>query len=174
MYSDNYYDQLQFSETLAECRKLIDTDYYEKFIEEKLLNNNFKLILSLKATPGLNLKKDNEVKEKLKQYKESLSDEELNDLVDLNKKLEQFQSEEDTKEQKDTIPTLELSDIDAKLEDVERIEKKIDNYTFLNPNLFTSNIHYASFMFDLSKFSQKDYFYLSLLSDYIGLSDTTN
>ncbi len=91
MYSDSYYDQLQFSETLAEC-----------------------------------------------------------------------------------IPTLELSDIDAKLEDVERIEKKIDNYTFLNPNLFTSNIHYASFMFDLSKFSQKDYFYLSLLSDYIGLSDTTN
>ena len=174
MYSDSYYDQLQFSETLAECRKLIDTDYYEKFIEEKLLNNNFKLILSLKATPGLNLEKDNEVKEKLKQYKESLSNEELNELVDLNKKLEQFQSEEDTKEQKDTIPTLELSDIDAKLEDVERIEKKIDNYTFLNPNLFTSNIHYASFMFDLSKFSQKDYFYLSLLSDYIGLSDTTN
>lgn len=174
MYTDSYYDQLQFSETLAECRKLIDTDFYEKFIEEKLLNNNFKLILSLKATCGLNLKKDNEIKEKLKKYKESLSEEELNELIELNKNLEKFQSEEDSQEQKDTIPTLELEDIDSKLEDVEIIEKKVDDYTFLNPNLFTSNIHYASFMFDLKNFSQKDYFYLSLLSDYIGLSDTKN
>ena len=174
MYTDSYYDQLQFSETLAECRKLIDTDFYEKFIEEKLLNNNFKLILSLKATCGLNLKKDNEIKEKLKKYKESLSEKELNELIELNKNLEKFQSEEDSQEQKDTIPTLELEDIDSKLEDVEIIEKKVDNYTFLNPNLFTSNIHYASFMFDLKNFSQKDYFYLSLLSDYIGLSDTKN
>ncbi|WP_297811707.1 insulinase family protein [uncultured Finegoldia sp.] len=174
MYTDSYYDQLQFSETLAECRKLIDTDFYEKFIEEKLLNNNFKLILSLKATCGLNLKKDNEIKEKLKKYKESLSEKELNELIELNKNLEKFQSEEDSQEQKDTIPTLELEDIDSKLEDVEIIEKKVDDYTFLNPNLFTSNIHYASFMFDLKNFSQKDYFYLSLLSDYIGLSDTKN
>ena len=174
MYTDSYYDQLQFSETLAECRKLIDTDFYEKFIEEKLLHNNFKLILSLKATCGLNLKKDNEIKEKLKKYKESLSEEELNELIELNKNLEKFQSEEDSQEQKDTIPTLELEDIDSKLEDVEVIEKKVDDYTFLNPNLFTSNIHYASFMFDLKNFSQKDYFYLSLLSDYIGLSDTQN
>lgn len=174
MYTDSYYDQLQFSETLAECRKLIDTDFYEKFIEEKLLNNNFKLILSLKATCGLNLKKDNEIKEKLKKYKESLSEKELNELIELNKNLEKFQSEEDSQEQKDTIPTLELEDIDSKLEDVEIIEKKVDDYTFLNPNLFTSNIHYSSFMFDLKNFSQKDYFYLSLLSDYIGLSDTKN
>lgn len=174
MYTDSYYDQLQFSDTLNKCRELIDTDYYEKFIEEKLLNNNFKIVLSLKATAGLNLEKDNEVKEKLKNYKESLSEEQLNDLLELNKNLEKFQSQEDTKEQKDTIPTLELEDIDSKLEEVDLNEEKIDNYTFLNPDLFTSNIHYGSFMFDLSNYSQKDYFYLSLLSDYIGLSDTLN
>lgn len=174
LYTDSYDDQLQFSDTIKKLRELIDTDYYENFIKEKILDNNFKLVMTVKASPGLNDEKDRQQAEKLAKFKEGLSDEEINNLIKMNKELEEFQSKEDSQEQKDTIPSLELSDIDPHLERViTHIDKK-DEYTIINPDLFTSGIHYTQILFDLGRYSQEDFFYLSLLTDYIGKSDTEN
>ena len=172
LYDGDPTAEFKYESVLKDLRDKINTDYYEKFVEEKILNNNHKVIIALKATPGLNAKKDKEVVEKLKEFKNSLSEDELIKLIEENKILNEFQNREDTQEEKDTIPTLKLSDIKADVLEIPSIEEKVDEYTILYHPLFTGKINYIDFVFDLEFVKEEDLPYISLLSDLIGMVDT--
>ncbi|HHX66530.1 MAG TPA: peptidase M16 [Gallicola sp.] len=174
LYDEDPTIQFKYEDVLKELRENIKTDYYEKFVETNILNNNNKVIISLEASPGLNAKKDVEVAKKLKEYKESLSEEELNNLIEENKALGEFQNREDTQEEKDTIPSLKLSDIDSNVLEIPSIEEKKDNYTILYHPLFTGKINYIDLVFDLEFIKEEEIKYLALLCDLLTMVDTKN
>lgn len=164
----------KFEDVLSKIREKIGTDYFEKYIEEKILNNPNKVIISLEATPGLNMEKDKEVDKKLQEYKESLSEKELEELLEQNRVLEKFQNSEDTEEEKNTIPKLKLDDIESKVLEIPTEELKKDNHVVLYHDLFTGKINYITLAFDLDWAEKEDIQYIALLSDMLTKVSTKN
>ena len=56
LYGEDPYINLEFSKYLKQLAKLADTGYFEKLIEDKLLNNPLRIEISLKAEPGKMMK----------------------------------------------------------------------------------------------------------------------
>lgn len=174
LYDKDPLMQFRYESLLDELNEKIDTDYYEQYLEDKFLNNKHKVVMSLNATPGLNSSKDEDVKLRLENYKKSLSDEEIDNLIKENEKLSKFQNRVDTIEEKDTIPTLELSDVNTDIKDIPLIKKIKDNIEILHTPLFTKKINYVKIIFDVDFMKKEDILYMSLLNDILGLMDTEN
>lgn len=172
LYDEDPKSQFKFNDLLKELREAIDTDYYENFVKEKILNNPYKVLISLEAVEGLNTKRDQEVHNKLQKYKSSLSEGEILDIIEENQILEEMQNREDTAEEKETIPSLSLSDIEAKTVEIptEILEK--GSTTILLHDLFTQKIDYFTLAFNLDFIKEEEVETLSLMSDIIGLMDT--
>ena len=152
-----YYDEL---------REDLKGNYFENIIEEYILNNNHKTYVTLIPDTNYSIIEENRVKEVLKNYKNSLSDKELDDLVKMNIELKKYQSEPSTKEELDTLPKLSLDDIKTNIEkfNLDVIENK---YKILFSNYHTNDIQYIKYYFDISKLNYNDLKYASLYSDLI-------
>ena len=174
LYDNSPFDGLTFNDTIENLKSNIEDGVFEKYIEEKLLNNNYSLITV--ATPELdkNLKEEEELKIKLQKYKESLSKEELEEIIQAHKDLNDFQMTEDSKEDKKTIPSLELSDISDKITHIEREVIQEDFAKVLVNEQFTNELSYLTFAFNIDHISKEDIQNLSLITDLLTKVNTKN
>lgn len=172
LYDESPLVALRFNQTLEDLREGIENGAFEKFVDEKILKNNHKSITTVVPNVGLNEVKDAEVAKKLEEYKDSLSKEELEELIENNKALVEMQVSEDSEEAKATIPILSVDEINKNLERVPREIIEKDNYKILYNDLFTAGINYAAYIFDISHIDPEDAPYLSLLSEMLGSVDT--
>ncbi len=172
LYGGSPFVSLEFDQLLIELREGAEGDYFERFIEERFLNNPHKVVLTVRPKKGLNLERDQALAQDLKAYKESLSQEELEEIIEANQALTKMQLTEDSEEDKATIPVLELSEIDDKLEEIPRLVEKSGNSTYLYHQIFTSGINYMNFAFDISHIEEDELFYLGLLNNLLGYVDT--
>lgn len=151
---------------------VVDTGYFESLVEEFILNNNHKTILTLAPEKGLTEKKEKELAEKLAKYKESLSEEERQAIIDDTKHLLQYQSEPSTQEELKTIPMLKLDDIDKKSQKIEYEVREMSGTKVVYSNLFTNNIAYITVSFDTENLKQELIPYVGLLTKVLGYVDT--
>lgn len=162
LYDDNHpFDKLETIKYYKELLDLLPTNYFEDLISKYILNNNHKTYVKLLSEDGFNIKEANQLKDKLKAYKESLSKEELANLVLANQKLKKYQEEESTKEELDTLPKLKKEDIklDALKPNLEVIK---DKYEILFSEYDVNNICYVSYLFDISNLNYEDLAYLGI------------
>lgn len=163
---------LEYQPVLERIKEESKNCYFEHLIEEKILNNNHKLIGLHLPNPDYYKHKDEQLKEELKQYKESLTKEEVDELIQLNEALIDFQNKEDTKEEKDSIPKLSLDDIKHKLEPIEKKVIKEEDFFVIGVPQSTSGITYMNISFDLAHLSDEERIYVSYLSKLLGISST--
>ena len=161
---DGPYMSLEIIKYYKELREEINTNYFESLLDKYILNNNHKSYVKLVPSLDTQLKEEEFVKEKLRIYKESLSDSELEELINKNKKLEEYQNTPSTKEELDTLPKLELDDIDKNPEEL-NLEVINDDYKVLYSNYKTNGITYLSYLFDITGVSPIDAQYISLYTD---------
>ena len=156
-----------------ELREDLNTDYFENIIKDYILNNNHKAYVTLIPSLDYSNREEKIVKEKLANYKKSLSDKELNELVKINKDLKKYQSEPSTKEEINTLPKLSLEDIKMTPEkyNLEVIDNK---YKLLFSNYHTNDIAYVKYYFDIEKLNDNDLKYVSLYSDLLFNLSTKN
>lgn len=171
-YGGDPLDQLRYEDLLADLRNCIDTDLWEKFVQEKILDNNHKLLLHLKPVPGLNDEKDKQVHEALQEKKASMSDEEIDKLVQFNQEMKAWQDSEDTDEIKATMPQLSLEDIETSLPNPPVDVEVLDEDEILSHDVFTSAIHYGRLSFPLNHLDLDELFYVQFLSEVLTLVDT--
>lgn len=151
----------------------IGTGYYEELVQKYLIDNTHCALVLVKPEKGLTAKKEMAVKEKLKAYKASLSKEELEKLVEDTKKLHEYEMMEPDKEDNEKIPMLSREDIGKKARKLYNDVKEIDGVKVLHHNIFTNNIGYLRFCFDITPYGQAAP-YLGLLSTVLGYVDTKN
>ncbi len=163
---------LRYEKNIETMKKGLTTDYFEKLIEKYLLTNTHSSLLTLIPKKGLADEKDAQLKIKLKNYKNNLSMEELQDIVNETRALIQRQTTPDPHEILETIPVLSLSDINEKVEKLEIEEKEAEGIKVLYHDVFTSKIAYITFMFDSTCVKEEDIPYISLLSTLLGKLDT--
>ncbi|MBP5385665.1 MAG: insulinase family protein [Lachnospiraceae bacterium] len=162
------------NDTYTFLRSQVDTGYFEGLVKKYLLDNPHAAAIVVEPERGLSARLDAELAEKLAAYKESLSDEELEALVEDTKALHRYQEEGSTDEEIASIPLLKVSDIKKEAEPFNNRIDRIDGVTVLTHDIFTNGIGYLTLRFDVTGMEAEDIPYLSLLSNILGLIDTKN
>ncbi len=165
---------LEFNKPLSDVKKALSTDLLQQTVKKYLISNPHSLLMVFKPEPGLQAKLDDETTNELKAYKASLSDAELDTLVDETKELIDYQKKEDSPEALATIPMLQLSDIDTNIEWYPVTEKTVSEVPVLHYNDFTNDILYVNLYFDMKTLPEDLIPYAQLLSSVLGKLSTEN
>lgn len=175
LYDDeNPFRHLEQNEQFAFLRKMLETDYFEKLIQEYFIDNNHRSIVVVAPVKGLTTKKDNELKEKLAGIKAGMSPEEIKSLVERTKNLKIYQETPSTKEELDTIPVLKREDLSNKVEPFYNQETKLNDVTVVRHDIFTNGIAYMNLMFDVTDVPKELLVYLVVLKGIMGYMNTKN
>ena len=153
---------------------VVETGYFETLIEQFIFENNHKVILTLAPEAGLTKKTEEELKTKLAEYKASLSEKQLQDIIDETKALLKYQSEPSSVEDMEKIPMLKLEDINKESPRIEYQVKELSDVKIIYSELFTNNIAYATVSFNTANISEELLPYVGLLSKILGYIDTDN
>lgn len=165
---------IEANDTYKTLREKIDTDYYEKLIERWMITNPHKTILTVKPVPGLTTKKDAALFEKLQEYKESLSAEEVAKIVEETKELRRYQEEPSSKEALETIPLLAREDMKKEATAYVNDVRKAGDTTLLVHDIFTNGIAYINLVFDLGKVPADLFPYVGILKAVLMMVNTEN
>lgn len=165
---------IEAGDTYAALRKKVDSRYFEELISEKLLNNPHRSVLVLAPERGLTARKDEELAKRLALYKESLSEIELEKIVEQTRQLRAFQEEPDRPEDLAKIPLLAREDIRRKVEPVILEERSVGDTKLIYHSIPTNGISYFRLLFDVTDISSELFPYIGILKAAIGLVDTEN
>lgn len=163
---------LQCLDTFRFLKEQVNTGYFENLIEEYLLNNKHAAIVTIVPEKGLNAKMDQKLEEKLAQYKNSLSDEEIDQLIKDTKHLKKYQEEPSPKEELEKIPMLSREDMRKEILPLSNIEKRISGIKTICHDVATNGIDYLTLMYDVSDIPAEDIPYLGVLKALLGYVDT--
>ena len=165
---------LKFNDTFEFLKKQIGTDYYANILKKYVLCNTHKSIVMAVPKKGLNKEMEQNTAERLKAYKESLSKEEIADLVKQTKELNVYQSEPSLAEDLEKIPVLELEDIGKEAYRMKNEEQMIEGIPVIKHDIFTNGIAYVGYYFSLNQVSLELLPYISLLTALYKEVDTKN
>ncbi len=171
---DQVFDQLEMLDVFQFLREQVGTGYYEELIQKYLLDNPHGVVVTLAPEKGLAGKKEEALKEKLEAYKATLSDEQLEGLVQDTIRLREYQEEVSSEEDLQKIPMLERKDMRKEISPYYNEEKQIGDVKVLLHNIETNGIDYITMLFDAEDVSMKDLPYLSVARTLLGYMDTEN
>ncbi|MCR5718980.1 MAG: insulinase family protein [Lachnospiraceae bacterium] len=171
---DKPFVYLNSNEVYKFFRENIDKGYFENLIKKYLLDNNHKSFLILHPDKKLAALKDEELKEKLKKIKASMTQEETEKVFAMMDALKEYSDREDTPEELATIPMLEISDLDKKAKPLGYTETKIDDIKVIQQDIFTNGIGYITLGFKINDIPEEYVKYLGLLKCCLGCMDTAN
>lgn len=172
LYDENKpFIHLKANDIFEFLKDQIGTGYYEKLIQTYLLDNTHASFVSVQPKEGLTGKIEKEEKEKLAAYKETLSEEQLAELVQETKELTAYQEEPTPADVLTCIPLLAREDIGKKAQPFYNVEKRMSGRQALHHNIFTNGISYIRLAFDVVDL--KEYApYIGLLTELISSMDT--
>ncbi len=163
---------IEANETFGKLREKVETDYFETLIKEALLDNAHKAVVILAPKKGLSEEREQKQREQLAAIRAAMTEEELQQVRDMNEQLTLFRETEDSKEDLEKIPMLTRQDMTREARDLVNEVRTMAGSTFLYHNIFTNGIGYIRFLFDLQNIPE-DYFpYLGILKGCLGLLNT--
>lgn len=163
---------LRYTEALQQLREGIKTRYYEQLIENYLLDNTHKVIVTLNPEQGKEEREQEVLAEKMAALKASMDTETIAQNIELCSELHKRQAAADTAEALETIPLLERSDIRREVEVTETVLKQLGTNDILYVPAFTNKIAYLNWYFDLTGIDKDLLPYCYLLSDVLGKFNT--
>ena len=165
---------MQALPTFEFLKENVETGYFEELIRKYLLDNTHGSIVIIRPEKGRTARMDRELAAHLKAYKESLSPEEVQALVQATKELEAYQEEESSQEDLAKIPVLKREDISRETAPVFNDEIDADGVKVVHHNVETNGIGYVTLMFDLSGIEEELLPYVGILQSVLGIIDTAN
>lgn len=166
------FSHVEANETFAFLRKQVGQGYFEKLIEDYILNNHHSALLILAPKKGLTEIKDKELAEKLADIKAHMTEDEIKTIVKETRELLEWQEKEDSREVLAKIPTLKRSDIKKEAEGLVNELGKIKDNDFLYHDVFTNGIGYLRLVFSIDELPGKYYPYLGILKNILCSVDT--
>ncbi len=157
---------------LDDLKNKVETDYFEKLIQDFLLDNEYAALVVVEPQKGLVAEEEEKLKQELSNTKAAMSKEEIDALVEQTRLLKEHQQEPSTKEQLACLPMLKRSDLRREARPLDLEEYEVAGTKVLHHKVFTSGIHYLNLVFDVSGIDQKDWQYLSLMTRMLSFVDT--
>ena len=158
--------------TFAKLRKAVDTDYFEKLIQEYLLDNTHGSSVTVKPKRGLGNEREEALAKELSDYKASLSDEEIKKLIEDTEHLKKYQEEPSSDEDLRKLPMLTRADMKKNAMPFSNIEDELLDVKVVCHDIESNGIDYISFLFDAGDFAQSELGYLGFFTNALGLVST--
>ncbi len=173
LYNDNMpFDMIEAIDIFRDLKEKINTDYFEKLIENYLIQNQHKSIVVVAPKEGLTAQNDRELTEKLAAYKASLSEDEIRQLIADTKALHDFQEAEDSPEDIAKIPMLTRKDMKKDAEGFVNEVRSINDTKVLFHDIPTNGIGYIKLIFDAANIPADLFAYIGILKNVLGFVDT--
>lgn len=158
--------------TFAKLRKAVDTDYFEKLIQEYLLDNTHGSSVTVKPKRGFGNEREEALAKELSDYKASLSDEEIKKLIEDTEHLKKYQEEPSSDEDLRKLPMLTRADMKKNAMPFSNIEDELLDVKVVRHDIESNGIDYISFLFDAGDFAQSELGYLGFFTNALGLVST--
>lgn len=158
--------------TFAKLRKAVDTDYFEKLIQEYLLDNTHGSSVTVKPKCGLGNEREEALAKELSDYKASLSDEEIKKLIEDTEHLKKYQEEPSSDEDLRKLPMLTRADMKKNAMPFSNIEDELLDVKVVRHDIESNGIDYISFLFNADDFAQSELGYLGFFTNALGLVST--
>ena len=163
---------LECLDTFAKLRRAVDTDYFEKLIQEYLLDNTHGSSVTVKPKRGLGNEREEALAKELSDYKASLSDEEIKKLIEDTEHLKKYQEEPSSDEDLRKLPMLTRADMKKNAMPFSNIEDELSDVKVVRHDIESNGIDYISFLFDAGDFAQSELGYLGFFTNALGLVST--
>ena len=175
LYGGDPLDGIVADKLYASLREKIGTSYYEDLIRDLIINCNHRAEVMLEPCGTLGAEKLEKERNKLSSIASGWSQQERHDLVEMNRKLIEWQGTEDTPEQQDTLPKLHLSDLKAT---PSRLPLEVCRHngtnTVLKHDINTNGISYVTIYADVKDLSLQQYSTLGIMLSLLGQTATVN
>lgn len=169
---ENPFTMLEPMAIYEELRKLNGTGYFEQLIKEYLIDNNHGTCIVLEPKHNLNAIEDEELAKKLAEYKSSLSEAQIDEMIEATKALKKYQEEPSSESDLEKIPLLKVTDIKKEVEPFSNELRTVCDTNVLYHNIETNGIFYIKLLFDAACLDKEEIKYVSLLKYIMGLMDT--
>lgn len=172
LYDKKPITSLRYEDDINELRADIDTGYFENLILKYLLKNTHQVLITMNAEKGLTEKKNAELANKLATYKNSLSDEQVEEIIQSTQALKQRQSSMDSEEALQSIPLLTRKDLTRSIDDTPLLEYTIDGIKNYHAQVDTNGISYVNLYFKTPEIAIEDISYMNILTRVLMSMDT--
>ena len=172
LYESDPSMHLSYETTLKKIKSSLTTPYFEMLIEKMLLNNPHSNLLVIKPQAGLNEEREAQLARLLEARKDNMSHEELEALIASNILLADWQNTPHTEEELEAIPILTIDDLDEEPETIPIEIEQHQEFKMLKHAMFTNQIQYAAFYFDIGHLEQNEMHYAGLITSLLGKIST--
>jgi len=172
LYGGDPFVYLRYEPLLEHLKTGLTNPYFESLITKYLLENKYRSKLVLIPQPGLNARKEQELKDHLAEVKAGMSSEEIENLIKHNQDLIAWQNSPDKTEDIAKIPFLNLRDVKKTSDPVPCVREVWKEFTLLKHELPTNGIVYFKAYFDLAHAEEEDLPWISLYTYLCGQVDT--
>ncbi|MDP2777222.1 MAG: peptidase M16, partial [Anaerolineales bacterium] len=157
LHEDEPFKLLTFETPLNEIKTRLTNDkrYFEKMIQTYLLDNVHRTTIRFKPDPELARRFEGEEKSRLAARREAMNEDKLRELVENAKQLKLKQETPDSAEALESIPVLELRDLNQQVRIIPIEELQVQDTKVLYHDIFTNGILYLDLGFDLRAMPQE-------------------
>ncbi|MEE1314884.1 MAG: insulinase family protein [Faecalimonas sp.] len=175
LYDENQpFLHVEATETFAFLKEQAKGDYFEQLIQKYLLDNTHGSIVIVKPEKGRTARMEKELAEKLQAKKASLSEAEVQELVEATHALVAYQEAEESPEDAQKIPVLKREDISREIAPIQNEVLELAGTQVIYHEIETNGIGYLDLLFDLSGVSAELLPYVGVLQAVLGIIDTEN
>jgi len=167
LYGSDPFIHLKYDKLMEKVKRKSKERYFENLIDKYLLNNNHQSIMIAKPKPDLEKKKDAKVRKNMRTLKASMSQSDIENLVQKTQELQAMQIKPDSPEALEKLPSLDIHDIEVKSERFPMELKRESEPKILFHDLFTNNIAYVQIGFDALSIPLDQIPYLSLVGKLV-------
>ncbi len=165
---------LVFEEDIEKIRKGIDTGYAEALLIKAVRDNPASAEVLMLPDKNIAKERENALSVKLSEKLASFTKEELEKIIDNQRKFTLWQKSEDTPEVLAALPSLALCDIEVKDHSVETERLSLSGADVIRHKINTRGISYLTLFFDGEDLCEKEISLLPLLASALTNLDTRN
>jgi hypothetical protein len=165
---------ISFDDSMAMIRDRMDKGYFERLAKDHLLKNSHSSLVIMEPVKDLVETETTMLKNKLSAYKQSLSKQEVNALVEKSKKFHQWQSSPESTEAIDKALALSMEDVELTVEKPPVVKRKTAGATLIHTPVNTSGMGYVNIYFDTTRVPLEKLPYLMFLAEILNDYDPTN
>lgn len=157
---------LRYEAPLSALKKKLASDepVFQQLIQKYLIDNQHRCFVTLTPDPEYASNEDALEKARLSKELEGKTEKDLQEIVDISRRLKEKQAAPDRPEDLAKIPHLSKAELDKNIKTVPFSKEDISGAQVLNHPLFTNGVVYFDLTFDFSGLSTKQLQLLAFLS----------
>ena len=146
---DDPFRPLRYDDDYAFFKENVDKGYFEELIRTLFIDNPHCSLIEMIPEPGKTERDEAELKQKLAEYKDSLSADERRTLAEKSADLKRWQETPDSEEALATVPKITVADLSPKARPIVNEEDGTAGVKIVHRAEKTSGIDYLQFFFPL-------------------------